>query len=49
MSTSPRMSPLRYIPEDVSAEITAFNRWENFPQAMVISGDGYNKITIGSV
>ncbi|MCI05789.1 hypothetical protein A2U01_0026842 [Trifolium medium] len=38
-----------YVPEDVSAEITALSRWENFPQAMVISGGGYNKLTIGSV
>ncbi|MCI66560.1 hypothetical protein A2U01_0087818, partial [Trifolium medium] len=33
-----------YIPEDISAELSAFSRWENFPQAMVISGGGFNKI-----
>ncbi|MCI19009.1 hypothetical protein A2U01_0040164 [Trifolium medium] len=38
-----------YVPKDVSAEFTALSHWENFPQAMVISGGGYNKITIGSV
>ncbi|MCH96245.1 gag-pol polyprotein, partial [Trifolium medium] len=38
-----------YVPEVISAEFTALSHWENFPQAMVISGGGYNKITIGSV
>ncbi|MCI10186.1 hypothetical protein A2U01_0031278, partial [Trifolium medium] len=38
-----------YIPEDISAEFSALSHWENFPQAMVTSGGGFNKITIGSV
>ncbi|MCI37799.1 hypothetical protein A2U01_0059025, partial [Trifolium medium] len=38
-----------FIPEDVSAEFTALSRRENFPQAMVISGGEFNKVTIGSV
>ncbi|MCI80621.1 hypothetical protein A2U01_0101892, partial [Trifolium medium] len=33
-----------YVPEDISAELSALSRWENFPQAMVISGGGFNKI-----
>ncbi|MCI69649.1 hypothetical protein A2U01_0090912, partial [Trifolium medium] len=36
-----------YVPEDISAELTPFSGWENFPQAMVISGGRFNKITIG--
>ncbi|MCI93978.1 hypothetical protein A2U01_0115276, partial [Trifolium medium] len=35
-----------YVPEDISAEFSSLRRWENFPQAMVISGGGFNKITI---
>ncbi|MCI94122.1 hypothetical protein A2U01_0115420, partial [Trifolium medium] len=38
-----------YVPEEISAEFYALSRWENFPEAMVISGGGFNKITIGSV
>ncbi|MCI69459.1 hypothetical protein A2U01_0090721, partial [Trifolium medium] len=38
-----------YIPEDISAELSALSRCENFPQTMVISGGAFNKITIGSV
>ncbi|MCI73610.1 hypothetical protein A2U01_0094874, partial [Trifolium medium] len=26
-----------YVSEDISAEFSALSRWENFPQAMVIS------------
>ncbi|MCI81716.1 hypothetical protein A2U01_0102990, partial [Trifolium medium] len=37
------------VPEDISAEFSALSRWENFPQALVISGGGFNKITIRSV
>ncbi|MCI94911.1 hypothetical protein A2U01_0116209, partial [Trifolium medium] len=37
-----------YVPEDISTDFSALSRWENFPQAMVISGGGFNKITIGS-
>ncbi|MCI93839.1 hypothetical protein A2U01_0115137, partial [Trifolium medium] len=37
-----------YVPEDVFAEFSALSHWENFSQAMVISGGGFNKITIGS-
>ncbi|MCI90023.1 hypothetical protein A2U01_0111312, partial [Trifolium medium] len=33
-----------YVLEDVSAEFSALSRCENFPQAMVISGGGFNKI-----
>ncbi|MCI76002.1 hypothetical protein A2U01_0097271, partial [Trifolium medium] len=38
-----------FVPEDVSAEINALSRWENFPQDMVIFGGEFNKVTIGSV
>ncbi|MCI74548.1 hypothetical protein A2U01_0095812, partial [Trifolium medium] len=38
-----------YVPEEISAEFYALSRWENLPQAMVISGGGFNKITTGSV
>ncbi|MCI41335.1 hypothetical protein A2U01_0062568, partial [Trifolium medium] len=38
-----------YVPEDISVEFSALSRLESFPQAMVIFGGGFNKITIGSL
>jgi hypothetical protein len=37
------------IPEDSFPVPAATSKWEHFPSAMVISGGGFNKLTIGSV
>ncbi|MCH80166.1 hypothetical protein A2U01_0000929 [Trifolium medium] len=40
-----------FVPEHFEDKYTApiLTKWEKFPEAIVISGGGYNKVTIGSV
>ncbi|MCI15533.1 hypothetical protein A2U01_0036671, partial [Trifolium medium] len=40
-----------FVPEHLEDKyvVPIFSKWESFPETMVISGGGFNKITIGSV